>query len=309
MAAPQEQNLKPSAYEQSTLGVSISYHPAFSWPEADIVLQSSDGTHYRLDSYTLRTTSGLFSTILSLPAPQGGHMSEPIATHEPDGVVEPLLRLMCGLYTPPWTSYDELESVVFLAEKWDAPGPLSSLRTALATPKWLAAHPLRLYALATHFGWRPEARLASTYTLPLSLFDPTHADALARLSAPALLALLHLHRVRRTALRALLDSPARFLAGNGDPFHCAACAVTPLDNRSWRALKARIGRELDGAPLGAELGVPVGGMCDWPEARACWAARCTKEGCGAANYDRVATLKQIRACVDALPVSVDLGAD
>ncbi|KAJ7452903.1 hypothetical protein FB451DRAFT_1521025 [Mycena latifolia] len=308
MAAP-DSILKSSAQDRNTLRAPPAYHSAFSSAEADIVLESSDGILYRIDSYTLRTTSGLFSTILSLPAPKGGHSAEPIALHEPAAAAEPLLRLMCGLNTPPWRSFDELESILLLAERWDAPGPITYLRTALDAPKWAVAHPLRLYALATHFGWRAEAQRASTATLSLDLFAPAHADALGRLPAPALLALLHLHRARRDTLRTLLNSPDRFLAGNGEPFQCSACAVTPLDNRTWRALKARLVREMEVAPRGDELGVAVGGMCEWSEARACWAAVCAKPGCGTANYDRVATLKQIRACVDSLPVAVDLDWD
>ncbi|KAJ7732356.1 hypothetical protein DFH07DRAFT_929071 [Mycena maculata] len=310
MAAPQKPNSKTIGHERNTpcapTLLTPTYNEAFSSSEADIVLESSDGTLYRVHSYTLRTTSGLFRTMLSLPPPSGGHTHEPIAIHHPDAVVEPLLRLICGLATRPWRSIDELEAVLTLAESWDAPGPISSLRIALSGGKWLTTAPLRLYALAAHFAWPAEAQRASTHTLVLDLSSPAHAPVLASLPAPALLALLRLHRTRRDALRALLDSPERFLAGNGDPFHCSACAVTPLDNRTWRALKARIFREMNVRPLGDTLGVPVGGMCDWPEAKACWAARCAKEGCGAANYDRAATLKQVRTCVDALPLVVEL---
>ncbi|KAJ7494844.1 hypothetical protein B0H11DRAFT_1802400 [Mycena galericulata] len=309
MAAARTTNFKPGAHEQNTQcappAVRSTYHPTFSSLEADIVLVSSEGTLYRVHSYTLRKTSGFFRTMLSLPAPEGGHTGA-IAIHQKADVLEPLLCLVSGLYTRPWRSYDELEAVLSLAENWDAPGPISSIRTALAGNKWLTADPLRLYALATHFGWRTEAKLASTHTLTLNLSDPAHAPALTRIPSTALLALLRLHRARRDALRDMLDSPERFLAGNGEPFYCSSCAVTPLENRTWRALKHRIMREMDVRPLGDALGVPVGGMCDWLEAQACWAAKCTKEGCGAANYDRVATLRQIRGCVHGLPRSVDL---
>ncbi|KAJ7082657.1 hypothetical protein B0H15DRAFT_785521 [Mycena belliarum] len=284
------------------------YHPAFS-AAADIMLESSDGTLYRIDLYTLRATSGFFNTMLSLPAPEGGHKAEPIPLHAPDDAVEPLLRLMCGMYTHPWRTLDEIEAVLQLAENWDTPGPIAYLRTALDAPKWRTADPIRLYALATHFTWRAEAQRASTAALALDLFAPEHADALARLPAPALVALLRLHRARRDVLRALLDSPDGFLAGNGEPFHCSACAFTPLDNRSWRALKIRLVREIERAPAGEALGVLVGGMAEWPETRACWDAKCSRPECGAANYDRIATLKQIRSCVNALPVAVDLDWD
>jgi hypothetical protein len=244
--------------------------------------------------------------MLSLPPPKTPHRNEPIPIHQPDVVVEPLFRLMCGLPVHPWQSYDEMEAVLALAENWDIPCAVSSIRAALAGHRWLTVYPLRFYALATHFGWAAEVQLASQHTLSLNLFDPIHEEVLHRLSAKALLPLLALHRSRREGLRELLDSPERFLAGNGEPFHCSACAITPLDNRTWRALKHRIVLEMDCRPLGDTLGVAVGGMGEWAEAKACWASKCTKVDCGAANYDRVATLKQIRVCVDSLPVAVVL---
>lgn len=64
--------------------------------------------------------------------------------------------------------------------------------------------------------------------------------------------------------------------------------------------------EMERRPLGDTLGVVVGETADWPEARACWEARCTKPDCGGLNYDRVATLRQIQACVALLPLTVDM---
>ncbi|KAJ7192663.1 hypothetical protein GGX14DRAFT_594284 [Mycena pura] len=241
MAAPQDKcDLKPNAPEES-LGASLpAYHADFASVDSDIVLASS-GTLYRVHSYTLRTTSGLFRTILSLPPP--GHSPSPIEIHEPDAVVEPLLRPMCGFATPPWPSLDALSAVLSLAEKWSAPGPVAFLHTALSADTFLSADPLRIYALATHFGWRATAQRAAAATLTLDLSAPAHAPRLSQLAAPALLALLRLHRTRRDALRALLDSPERFLAGNGAPFHCAACesrpSTTPPGARSSTASSAR----------------------------------------------------------------------
>ncbi|KAJ6471833.1 hypothetical protein C8R47DRAFT_1147237 [Mycena vitilis] len=323
MAAPQETNLKPIAREEPSpcarkcaLTPSPIYHPDFSAREDEIVLQSSEGTLYRVHEYTLRTTSGLFKSMLSLPPPPGGHSPEPIAIHEPDAVVEPLLRLICGLATPTWTSLASLSAVLTLAENWTAPGPIALLRPALTSPKFLTTSPLHVYALATHLNFRAEAQLASTHTLHLNLFDTQHAEVLESMPACAVLPLLRLHRARRDGLKALLDSPERFLAGNGQPFHCSACAITPLDNSSWRALKHRVLREFDvcagGDALGAgfwdkrEEGKGRSGMGTWEEAKACWAAVCVRRECAAANYDRAATIKQMRACVDGLPTMVEV---
>ncbi|KAK7017325.1 hypothetical protein R3P38DRAFT_2986491 [Favolaschia claudopus] len=190
--------------------------------------------------------------------------------------------------------------------KLGRPRPLASLRSALTSHKFLTNDPLRVYALASHFGFRPETQLASTRTLSSNIFSLESFDILSTMPASATLPLLRLHRARRDALRTLFDSPERFLAGNGQPFHCSSCAITPLENSSWRALKHRVLRELDVCSSGAAMqdyGIAVSGglwgedgMGNWPEAKACWAAMCVKPGCGATNYDRVATIRQMRAC-------------
>ncbi|KAF8134732.1 hypothetical protein K438DRAFT_1738898 [Mycena galopus ATCC 62051] len=216
---------------------------------------------------------------------------------------------MCGLSTAPWSSLDELSAVLTLAQNWDAPGPIASLRRALTSHKFLTADPLRVYALASHFGFRAEMQLASSHTLSLNLYDPLHTDVLASVPAAASLPLLRLHRGRRDALRDMLDSPERFLAGNGQPFHCSACAITPLENRTWRELKHRVLRELDVCANGDALRDGFWdkqGMGSWVEAKACWAAVCVKAGCAATNYDRAATIKQIRTCLEGLPVTVEI---
>ncbi|KAF5387574.1 hypothetical protein D9757_006580 [Collybiopsis confluens] len=59
---------------------------------------------------------------------------------------------------------------LYLTEHWDAPGPQSILRLTITSPPFLA-HPLRLYALSTHFGWIPEAKLASKHTLGMNLYE------------------------------------------------------------------------------------------------------------------------------------------
>ncbi|KAJ6488991.1 hypothetical protein C8R45DRAFT_250053 [Mycena sanguinolenta] len=309
MAAVQDDNRKPDTHEKSVpCAHTPTYHTAFAAPDAEIVIASSEGTLYRVHAYTLRTTSGLFKTLLSLPPPPGGHTTEPIAIHKPDAVVEPLLRLMCGLATSPWTSLDELSAVLSLAQNWDAPGPIASLRPSLTSHKFLTTDPLRVYALASHLGFRAETQLASTHTLSLNLFDTTHADILAGIRATAALPLFRLHRSRRDALRDMLNSPERFLAGNSQPFHCSGCAITPLENRTWRELKHRVLRELDVCANGDALREGMwaeGGMGNWPEAKACWAAVCVRAGCPATNYDRAATVKQIRACLEGLPVAVE----
>ncbi|KAG6830733.1 hypothetical protein H0H92_015012 [Tricholoma furcatifolium] len=164
------------------------FHPEFSFPDADIILRSFEGTLYRIHSYTLRKTSGFFDTMFSLPQPMQ-HKDEPgrcqkgpvngvdepeeIPIYESDFVLERLLRLLCSIPIPSWKSYDEVDLVLTAAEKWDTPGPIASIRTTLTYPQFLTSEPLRLYVLAKHFDWKEEAKLAATHTLALNLHDVT----------------------------------------------------------------------------------------------------------------------------------------
>ncbi|KAF5378071.1 hypothetical protein D9615_007497 [Tricholomella constricta] len=296
---------------------SKKFHPEFSFPDADVILRSFEGTLYRIHSYTLRTTSGLFDTMFNLPQPPrckngiqgqreqlgpeeyGEYEPEEIPIYESDFVLERLLRLLCSIPVPSWESYDDVDRVLTAAEKWDTPGPIASIRAVLTCPQFLTSDPLRLYVLAKHFDWREEAKLASTQTLKLNLHDAIHASTLAKLSSKDLLPLLNLHRKRRDMFKKLIDSPERFAAGN------SRCGVTQLDNHTWREFKNAMFAEIDRRPLADTLGLAVGQSAEWPEAKACWEAKCTKEGCGGLNYDRIATLRQIRNCIDLLPSTIE----
>ncbi|KAF8152584.1 hypothetical protein B0H34DRAFT_800984 [Crassisporium funariophilum] len=324
MAAPTQSAVctsLPAALFSLTIHANVisakSYHPLFSSPDADVVLRSNEGTLYRVHSYTLRATSGLFNTMFSLPQPQscrpqGQHAEmretfpDILDVYEGDLAMEPLLKLLCGLPIPKWKSLDNLGRILALAEKWDTPGPLASMRSALSSQQFMAHYPLRCYSLARHFGWDHEAKLASSHTLSLDLYDPIHANALDHMSSKDLLPLLNLHRKRRDLFRELLNSPERFAAGNSSPYHCNRCGVTELDSHTWRELKTAMFSEMERRPLGDTLGLVMGDTAEWPEAKACWEAKCTKEECGGLNYDRVATLRQIRGCIELLPSTIEV---
>ncbi|KAK0210883.1 hypothetical protein DFS33DRAFT_1270809 [Desarmillaria ectypa] len=308
----------------------LKYHPSFSSPDADVVLSSSDDILYHVDACTLRTTCGLFRTMFSIPQPETKHAGdeeskgagckrgpEPIPTYEPAATLTPLLLLLFGLSLPksiPSWSYDDLERILTLAENWDAQGPISYIRGAISCPRFVATDPLRLYAIAAHFGWEEEMRLAAKFTLRIDMFNLSdeREEVLAKISSKDLLPLLHLRRKRTMTFRTLINDVARFSAGNDDGYVCGRCGVMKLDNTTWREFREALTLEIDQRPLGDGVsGLPVGGIrsgeqigigcISWTVAERCWAARCQRAGCGAVNYDRLTTLKEIKNCVDELP--------
>ena len=206
-----------------------SYHPLFSFPNGDVVLRSTEGTLYRLHSYTLRTSSGLFDTMFSLPQPKicrlshNYHVSTSSDTrlypdildvYEADFPMAEVLKLIYGILTPLRTSFDEIEAILALAEKWDTQGVIEKLRSVFSSPQFIDQYPIKCYVLSRHYGWDYEAKLASTRTLALNLYDPIHIHSLDQLSSKDLRLLLNLHRKRRDMFRQLLNSPERFPAGN-----------------------------------------------------------------------------------------------
>ena len=79
-----------------------SFHPLFSSPDADVVLASKDQTQFRVHSYTLKTTSGCFRGMFSLPtSSQASTGFEVIRLEEDSDTLERLLRMICGLPVSP----------------------------------------------------------------------------------------------------------------------------------------------------------------------------------------------------------------
>ena len=122
--------------------------------------------------------------------------SDIIYLQEDADVLEPLLRMACGLPFTDVTPLDLLESVIYAAEKYDMPGPMSTLRLCLLSPS-LSDDPIRLYAIARKHNWLEVAKILSTRTLSLNIWDSVHQPALKTASADALLDLFLLHRSRK----------------------------------------------------------------------------------------------------------------
>lgn len=183
----------------------LTYDPLFSEEDATIVLTSSDGVNYRLHPFTLRTTSGFFRDMISLPQKGSddagdvkGIRDEHIGLSEGSKVLGTLLSMISGLAVKKWESLDEMEAVLIAAQKYDMPGPLHAIRSAVSTPLLIfLEQPLKLYAIAARYQWEEEAQIASAYTLRLYIHDEEHTSVLGQVPSPYLLRLLRLHRSRR----------------------------------------------------------------------------------------------------------------
>jgi hypothetical protein len=221
-----------------------------------------------------------------------------IPMDETDKVLEKLLRIICAFEVPQWESYDDVKGVLFAADKYDMPGPISIIRSAITAPSFLK-DPLQLYALATRFSWVDEAKLASRLSLSLYIYDPEHEPTLHLLSPEALLQLLRLHQRRKVEFDALLRNDQFFQAGNAYPGrNCTSCGKA-ANNYPWRDLRTAILSEFERRPSGEKvLGAD---MVDWPETKSCWDAACS---CGTPLYNKRGTTTNIKVALDMLPSTI-----
>jgi hypothetical protein len=104
--------------------------------------------------------------------------------------------MVSGLPLLPIETYDQLDALLFAAEKYDMLGPISIIRLQAMTPRFLE-EPFRLYAAASRHAWDAEIRISSTRTLTCNIHDPVLRTSLRRLSTEAVLDLFQLHRSRR----------------------------------------------------------------------------------------------------------------
>jgi hypothetical protein len=294
----QSENASPSGSAPISSPRSYTPHQLFNSPDADIVLGSRDGVLFRVHSYTLRTTSGWFKAMFTLPQKEGEIKDTVTVYLDEDAItLEALLRCVCGLPIPRFDSYDVIELVLYAAEKYDMPGPPSIVH-AMATTPALLSDPLRLFVLACRYGWDDIIQLSAAKTLSLNLHDAKYLPWLAKLSTLALLRLLAIHRNRRDALQTRMNKPP-FISDGGDST-CAHCG-TFVEYHTWRELKHKIFTEMDVRPLGDTI--CDHGLMEWPEARRCWEAKCAN--CSRVLYDKKETFRVIRECIEQLPTTLE----
>lgn len=274
-------------------------HELFSSPDADTILGSKDGVLFRVHSFILKTTSGWFRAMFSLPQKAQSHDDPTVTVYvdEDAATLEALLRCVCGLPIPRLDSYDTIEALLFAAEKYDMPGPPSIVRAMVTTPT-LLSNPLRLFVLACRYGWDDVIQLASAQTLSLSIFNEQYQSSLEKLTSLSLLSLIGLHRGRREALKNRLNEPP-FINDGGDS-SCSHCGSS-VDYHTWRELKHKIVDEMDVRPLGDTI--CDYGLSEWPTAQSCWSAKCLN--CGRVLYDKKETQRVIRECIQQLPMTLE----
>jgi len=210
-------------------------HSFFKAPNADIILQSSDGVLFHNFRWILAEASPVFRDMLGLPAtlPVSSPLvfTEPlerIVLSEPASTLQPLLCLIYPVAPQPeFTCLLTLKVVLAAALKYEVALASNTLRQALVAPTYLENETLRVYAIACQFGLDDEAKIISRATLAIALLDEPLCDELKNISAYDYCRLLNLHRSRATAMKGVLA-----LRSASCPIRCSCCSSASYEHPS-----------------------------------------------------------------------------
>jgi hypothetical protein len=198
-------------------------HSFFKAPNADIILQSSDGVLFHGFRWILAEASPVLRDMLGPPPTNAVPESlERIVLPELASTLELLLRLIYPMAPQPeFTCLLTLKAVLAAALKYEVTLASNTLRKALVSPNFLENETLRVYAIACQFGLDDEAKIISRATLAIALLEEPLCNELKNISAYDYCRLLNLHSTRATAMKGVMA-----LRSASCPIHCPCCSST-----------------------------------------------------------------------------------
>ena len=176
----------------------------FNAPDADAILRSSDGKELRVHKLVLSLASPVYRGMFSLPQPIDPPSQIPsVDVSEPSDILQPFIQYLYPRSPPKISDISIWAALYTIADKYGAEGAMESLRDMLV-PRFLDTHPLRVYALASRWGFEEEARIASRRTLTIDILKDFPREDAELMGGGACQQLYLLHLDRREAARTLV---------------------------------------------------------------------------------------------------------
>ena len=207
----------------------------FDAPDSDAVLRSSDGKELRVHRLILSLASPVFQGMFSLPQSTIPSSQIPIVdVPESSDILEPFLQYLYPRSPPTIPDISMWSALYAIADKYDAEVVMDPLRDMLVL-RFLETSPLRVYALASRWGFEEEAKIASTRTLTIDIFTEFPREDAELMGGGACQKIYLLHFNRREAAQALVVNHP---PPSGDP----PCGCPPPNyTRLVPALCQRVG--------------------------------------------------------------------
>jgi len=177
----------------------------FDVPDTDAILRSSDGKEFRVHRLILSLTSPVFLGMFSLPRPTDPPSHIPSADlPESSDVLQPFIQYLYPRFPPKISDISMWAALYTIADKYVAEVVMGPLRDTLI-PRFLETSPMRVYALASHWGFEEEAKIASRRTLTLDISKEFPEEDARLMGGVACQKLYLLHCNRRDKAQALIN--------------------------------------------------------------------------------------------------------
>ena len=223
----------------------LRFHPDFDDMTDDVVLESSDGVHFRIHSVILRKASTVFSDMLAIPGPPGlPNSSTPASVPLPESsdILERGLRLISSSPIPSdtFSTIASIEESAKFCDKYGMHGGLSILRIVAASVQYRLDEPLTLYKLACAYEWDDIVEKTALYCIQDDPSSPIIYEVLRGLRINDYLRLISLAYRRRVAFDGALYRPYNLFPYdnyNG----CVTCRQWPTEPTAevWSAFRNR----------------------------------------------------------------------
>ena len=196
----------------------------FDAPDADAILRPSDGKELRVHKFILSLASPVFRDMFSLPQPIEPSPKIPsIDIPESFNIIRPLVQHLYPCSPPEVPDLETWAALYTAADKYNVEVRVMDLLRGMLIPRFLETSPLRVYALASCWGFEEEAKAASRGTLTMDISNGFPEEDVRLMGSIACQNLYLLHfRCREKA---------RFLAGHRryQFSDVGACSCPPVD--------------------------------------------------------------------------------
>ena len=199
----------------------------FTANDADIILRTTESKLFRVHKNILSIASSVFRDMLTVPQSppeptKEGECELPVIdVHDSAEDIEVLLRMIYPVAFPPINDLDALSNAFVTLDKYHTEGLQERLKPLLISPDFLAADPMRVYAIACRWGFKSEAAIAAPYASAIGISTFTCMDDMRYMSGLDYhhIALLAQER-REICQREILNKPTP----------CSYCPQTFYDN-------------------------------------------------------------------------------
>jgi hypothetical protein len=179
----------------------------FNAPDGDIILraQGFPNRDFRVHKLVLSLASPVFRDMFGIPQPMNrGADIEVVDVTDPPQALDIVLRLIYPFSPPNVDSLDLLVEGLIITDKYNIEGARARLRVRLTN--FINEAPLRVYAVASRFGFDEEAEAASSLTTASYLPALTDLpEDLKYIPVPAYHKLIVLHAKHRDFIEDAVD--------------------------------------------------------------------------------------------------------